>query len=71
MLKENQLKENDTFYYVLYTFSGNGEKYIVMPYQFHGDWHYMFDENLMFATKREADDKAKELNLSLRKKECF
>ena len=68
-MKGSQLKNNDTFYYILHTYGENdSQKYIVMPYCFDSELHYMFDENLMFSTEKEADDKAKELNLSLHEK---
>ena len=63
MLKGIQLKNGDTFYYALHTYtSDNKEKYIVMPYCFDSRWHECFEEELMFATKKEAEAKVKELN---------
>lgn len=69
MLKGSQLKQGDTFYYVLYTFRmDDSPEYIVMPYKFDKRLHYCFDEKLMFATEKEANRKADELNKQLKKK---
>ena len=66
MLKASQLKENDVFYYALHTYtSENKELYMVIPYLFNLEYHQGFDENLMFATEKEARAKVDELNKEL------
>ena len=63
MLKGNELNEGDTFYYALSTYKNDGSvEFITMAYEFHRKWHECFDENLMFATEKEAEAKVKELN---------
>lgn len=67
MLKGSQLKKYDTFYYVSLVYNNDGIKqYIVMPYKFDKRLHYCFDEKLMFATEKEANRKADELNKQLK-----
>lgn len=62
----NKLKDNDTFYYVLprYFLKNNEEhlEFHAFAYKFDPKLHHCFDESLMFDTKKEAEEKAKEMN---------
>lgn len=66
MLSGNELKEGDTFYYILPRhFSEKGFEHLefrVFVYQFCKDLHHCFDEKKMFLTKKEAEKVCDEMN---------
>ena len=70
MLKGTDLKDGDTFYYILKSYWSRREngkdvehlEFNVFAYKFDPKWHHCFDESLMFGIKEEAEKKAKEMN---------
>lgn len=69
MLKGTELKDGDTFYYVLKRYWSRNEngkdtehlEFNVFAYQFDNRWHHCFDESLMFSNKEDAEKKAIEM----------
>ena len=70
---KNDLKEGDTFYYILkryWSCNENGKdvehlEFNVFAYEFSRKWHHCFDENLMFLNRNDAEKKAREMTKSL------